>query len=63
LSLAIDLTPESFIGACITQQNARMGVFDPRLLRPQLMPALAGFASEVLRLFNPQKSPPQSRSA
>ncbi|MBW4700056.1 MAG: hypothetical protein KME03_19565 [Aphanocapsa lilacina HA4352-LM1] len=57
------MTPESFIGACITQQNARMGVFDPRLLRPQLMPALAGFASEVLRLFNPQKSPPQSRSA
>lgn len=62
-SLAIDLTPESFIGACIAQQNVRMAVFDPRLLRPQLMPALAGFASEVLRLFNPKKSHPQSHSA
>ncbi|AGY56543.1 hypothetical protein [Gloeobacter kilaueensis] len=60
-SFAIDLTPEKFIRTCLQEQELRMTAFDRRLLRPQLMPTLAGLASQLLSLWpSPQ---PHSRSA
>lgn len=40
-SMGIDLKPRDFLALCVAEQGRRMGRYDPRLLRPRLMPALA----------------------
>ncbi len=51
-----DLTPESFINACLVENQRRMSKFDQRLMQPQLMPAITNIASRVLQLIPKRKS-------
>jgi hypothetical protein len=43
-------TFRSFVQECCTEHDRRMGEFDPDLLRPRLLPTLAGLALTGLRL-------------
>lgn len=49
-AIAIDLTPEMFLSACLQENAKRMSRFDNRLLQPQLMPALTTAALRTLQL-------------
>jgi hypothetical protein len=40
-SVVRDLTPAGFLETCLAENARRLAGFDPRLLRPRLMPALA----------------------
>jgi hypothetical protein len=46
-----DLTPETFLAACIKENKKRMSKFDPQLMQPQLMPRLASLAFRTLQLI------------
>jgi hypothetical protein len=43
-----DLTPAAFIRACVEENDRYMAAFDPRLLRPRVIPALAKTALTLL---------------
>jgi hypothetical protein len=51
-----DLTPESFIAACLEENKKRMSKFDKRLLEPQLMPRISSIALRTLQLM-PKRKP------
>lgn len=57
-AFAIDLTPEMFLSACLTENARRMSRFDDRLLEPQLMPTLATAALRTLQ-FSSRLKPTQ----
>ncbi|HEX3370227.1 MAG TPA: hypothetical protein VHS56_11675 [Candidatus Cybelea sp.] len=42
-----NLTPASFLRACVEENDRYMSAFDPRLLRPRVIPALGGVALQV----------------
>jgi hypothetical protein len=42
-----DLTPAKFLRACINENDRYMRAFDPRLLRPRVIPALGRFALAI----------------
>jgi hypothetical protein len=42
------LTPAKFVRACVEENDRYMSAFDPRLLRPRVIPALAKFALAIL---------------
>jgi hypothetical protein len=46
-----DLTPAKFLRACIGENNRYMRAFDPRLLRPRVIPALGMVALVVMELI------------
>jgi hypothetical protein len=43
-----NLTPASFVRACVEENDRYMAAFDPRLLRPRVIPTLARFALALL---------------
>jgi hypothetical protein len=43
-----DLTPSMFLRACVEENDRYMAAFDPRLLRPRVIPALGKFALAIL---------------
>ena len=43
-----DLTPADFLRACLTENDLHMARFDPRLMRPRAVPAIARFALNVI---------------
>jgi len=45
-----DLTPTLFLETCLAENARRMSVFDPRLLQPRVLPALARTGLRALRL-------------
>jgi hypothetical protein len=45
----IDLSPAALIDLCLAENERRMAGYDPRLLRPQVMPRLLRFARRFLR--------------
>jgi len=47
-----DLTAASFIRACIDENDRYMASFDPRLMRPRVIPALAKFALTVVEAID-----------
>jgi hypothetical protein len=47
-----DLTPAKFVRACVEENDRYMQAFDPRLLRPRFIPALARFALALLEAFD-----------
>lgn len=59
-SFTIDLTFEKFLSACLEENARRMSRFDDRLLKPQLIPALATTALRSLKLMPKQK--PRART-
>jgi hypothetical protein len=46
------LTPAKFVRACVEENDRYMKAFDPRLLRPRFIPALARFALSVLETYD-----------
>jgi hypothetical protein len=47
-----DLTPAAFVRACVEENDRYMAAFDPRLLRPRVIPALAKFALAILEAID-----------
>jgi hypothetical protein len=43
-----DLTPAKFVRACVEENDRYMAEFDPRLLRPRVIPAIAKFVLAIL---------------
>jgi hypothetical protein len=46
--LGEDVTLHKLLGLCLRENEARLAPYDPRLLRPRLMPAMARFMYRVL---------------
>lgn len=44
-----DLTLRDFVEACLSENDAQMATFDPRLLRPRIIPSIARFALKFLK--------------
>jgi hypothetical protein len=49
-SVRLDLGPREFLETCLHENAVRLGSFDPRLVRPRLLPALASIALGALRV-------------
>jgi hypothetical protein len=47
-ALGIDLAPRSFLALCLAENDRRLAAYDPRLLRPRIMPAVARSAIRLL---------------
>ncbi len=47
-AMGLDMSPRSFFALCTAENERRLAPFDPRLLRPRMMPALVRFASRFL---------------
>jgi hypothetical protein len=47
-----DLTPAKFLRACISENDRYMRAFDPRLLRPRIIPSLGRAALVILELID-----------
>ena len=45
----IDLSPAALLNLCLAENERRMAGYDPRLLRPRVMPRVARLARRVLR--------------
>ena len=58
-----DLTPQLVVRACVAENERRMAGFDRRLLVPQLIPRLAGFANAALGLLPDRSARSAGRAA
>jgi hypothetical protein len=47
-----DLTPAMFLRACVEENERYMAAFDPRLLRPRVIPALGKFALAIVEAID-----------
>jgi hypothetical protein len=47
--LGDDINPKQLIDLCLSENNRRLSRYDPRLLRPRAVPALAGLVRRFLR--------------
>jgi hypothetical protein len=52
-----DFTIDRLLSVCLAENERRMGEFDPRLLKPSLLPSLARVALSTIRPFTRRKSP------
>ena len=48
-SLAFDASPRQMLALCLREHDRRLAPYDPRLLRPRLVPAIARLLCLVLR--------------
>ncbi len=48
-SLALDASPGQVLALCLSEHDRRLAPYDPRLLRPRLVPAIARLLCRVLR--------------
>jgi len=49
-SVSVDVSAADLVDLCLTENHRRMAAYDPRLLRPAAVPAVARLASRLLRL-------------
>jgi hypothetical protein len=47
--LGVEISPAELIDTCLTEHERRLGVYDPRLLRPAIVPRIARLARSFLR--------------
>lgn len=47
-SMGLDISPRNFFALCASENERRLAPFDPRLLRPRMMPMLVRFASRFM---------------
>lgn len=63
-----NLTPTIFVRACVEENDRYMAAFDPRLLRPRVIPTLAKLALAILETIErvraafPKSAPPSTSS-
>lgn len=55
--MKLNLTLDGFLATCLEENAKRMSVYDDRLLKPMLLPAIASGALKMIRLL-PQRKPP-----
>jgi hypothetical protein len=48
-AIGIDIAPRRFLELCLAENERRLSRYDPRLLRPRVMPAAARLAMRLLR--------------
>jgi hypothetical protein len=46
--MGLDISPRSFFALCTEENERRLAPFDPRLLRPRMMPTLVAFARRFM---------------
>lgn len=44
-----DISPRTFLDVCLEENDRRLGRYDPRLLRPRLVPSIARMVRKLLR--------------
>ena len=54
----VDVSPADLLDTCLAENERRLSGYDPRLLRPQVMPTLVRFARRFLRSPRPQPAHP-----
>ncbi len=54
-SIKVDLSLDTFLTTCLQENQKRMGSYDPRLLRPDFLPAVTGVALNAVKLFPRRK--------
>ena len=54
-SVGVDITPAALLDICLAENERRLGGYDPRLLRPALVPGVVRFAR---RFIGKAKTPP-----
>jgi hypothetical protein len=47
-SIGLSLSPRAFLDICLEENDRRLGVYDPRLLRPTVVPTIARIARRFL---------------
>lgn len=58
-----NLTPATFLRACLEENERYMAAFDPRLLRPRFIPTVAAFALALLETYDRFRASPQRASS
>lgn len=61
-AVTVNLTPEKFLSTCLQENSRRMSVYDDRLLRPQVMPAIASFALRGFKLLPKAVTPKKAHA-
>jgi hypothetical protein len=52
-AVATDVTLRGLIDVCLLENDRRLGLYDPRLVRPRFVPGLARFACRFLPVVAP----------
>ena len=48
-AIGVDMDGRRFLGLCLSENDRRLSLYDPRLLRPRVMPMAARLAMRLLR--------------
>ena len=56
-SVGVDITPAELIGVCLAENDRRLGGYDPRLLRPAVVPRVARLARRFMGRHKPATEP------
>jgi hypothetical protein len=62
-AVKVDLTLESFLQTCLTENEKRMGVYPGELLRPDFLPAVVSIAYNTVKLLPKRKPRPLADAA
>lgn len=57
-AVKVDLSLETFLETCISENEKRMSVYPPELLRPEFLPAIASVALNTVKLLPKRKVNP-----
>ena len=53
-SFDVDIDPKKFFLLCLSENERRMAMFDPRLKRPRAMPAIIGLVARIIPAGKPK---------